>query len=221
MNAYQQKMKMKRETIANKGIWKAKKMYILNAWNVEGVQYNEPKLKMQGIEAVRSSTPIVCRDNIEKALKIIMNGNESELHKFILDFRNKFMTLPFEDVAFPRGVKGIEKYSRKKEIYASGTPIHVKGALIFNRFVANNTVQNTAQISDGDKIKFAYLKTPNPVQDTVIAAHDELPTELEFIDKYIDRDMQFKKSFIDPLNSITEVIGWNTEPKSTLEDFFA
>lgn len=221
MNAYQQKMQMKRETIANKGIWKAKKMYILNAWNVEGVQYSEPKLKMQGIEAVRSSTPVVCRDNIVKALGIIMNGTELELHKFISDFREEFMTLPFEQVAFPRGVKGMEKYYRKKDIYASGTPIHVKGALLFNRFIANNTIHNIAQISDGDKIKFAYLKTPNPMHDTVIAAPDELPDELNFLDKYIDRETQFQKSFLDPLISITSVIGWNTEPKATLEEFFS
>jgi DNA polymerase elongation subunit (family B) len=221
MNAYQQKMQMKRETIANKGIWKAKKMYILNAWNVEGVQYSEPKLKMQGIEAVRSSTPVVCRDNIVKALSIIMNGNELELHKFISDFREEFMTLPFEQVAFPRGVKGMEKYYRKKDIYASGTPIHVKGALLFNRFIANNTVHNVPEISDGDKIKFAYLKTPNPMHDTVIAAPDELPDELQFLDKYIDRETQFQKSFLDPLISITSVIDWNTEPKATLEDFFS
>jgi DNA polymerase elongation subunit (family B) len=221
MNAYQQKMQMKRETIANKGIWKAKKMYILNAWNVEGVQYNEPKIKMQGIEAVRSSTPVVCRDNIVKALGIIMNGTELELHKFISDFHNEFMTLPFEQVAFPRGVKGMEKYYRKKDIYASGTPIHVKGALLFNRFISNNTIHNVAEISDGDKIKFAYLKTPNPMHDTVIAAPDELPEELMFLDKYIDRETQFQKAFVEPLNSITSVIGWNTEPKSTLEEFFS
>jgi len=221
MNAYQQKMQMKRETIANKGIWKEKKMYILNAWKVEGVQYAEPKLKMQGIEAVRSSTPVVCRDNIVKALSIIMNGNELELHKLIADFRKEFMTLPFEQVAFPRGVKGMEKYYRKKDIYASGTPIHVKGALLFNRFIANNTIQNVAEISDGDKIKFAYLKTPNHMHDTVIAAPDELPDELQFLDKYIDRETQFQKSFLDPLISITSVIDWNTEPKATLEDFFS
>lgn len=220
MNAYQQKMQMKRETIANKGIWKAKKMYILNAWNVEGVQYEKPKLKMQGIEAVRSSTPVVCRDNIEKALGIIMNGTEYELHKFIETFREEFLTLPFEAVAFPRGVKGMEKYRRKKDIYASGTPIHVKGALLFNHMLVERNIKTVQPIADGDKIKFAYLKVPNPVYDTVLAVPDELPTELQFLDKYIDRELQFQKAFVEPLNSITNVIGWHTEPKATLEDFF-
>jgi DNA polymerase elongation subunit (family B) len=183
MNAYQQKMQMKRETIANKGIWRGKKMYILNAWNVEGVQYAEPKLKLQGIEAVRSSTPKACRENIKKALGIIMNGNQEELIQFISKFREEFVTLPFEDVAFPRGVKGMYKYIDKSIVYKKGTPIHVKGALI--------------------------------------AVPDELPKELEFLDKYIDRETQFNKSFLEPLNSITDVIGWATEQRSTLEDFFA
>jgi len=222
MNAYQQKMKMKRETIANKGIWRGKKMYILNAWNVEGVQYSEPKLKLQGIEAVRSSTPKACRENIKKALGIIMNGTQDELQKFIQDFREEFISLPFEDVAFPRGVKYLAKYSKNRnQIYDKGTPIHVKGALIFNNLLKKHGITSIPTIQDGDKIRFAYLKVPNPVQESVVAVPDELPKELEFIDKYIDREMQFNKSFLEPLKSITEVIGWATEKHSNLEEFFS
>ena len=219
MNAYQQKMQMKRETIANKGIWKAKKMYILNAWNVEGVQYDKPKLKIQGIEAVRSSTPHACRENIKTALSIIMNENEERLHQFIAEFRDRFMELPFEDVAFPRGVKGMNKYSDKKQIYIKGTPIQVKGALLFNNLLKSKNIKTIVPIADGDKIKFAYLKQPNPIGDTVIATPDELPKEFK-LDKYIDREMQFGKSFVEPLRSITEVIGWDVEKRATLEDFF-
>ena len=197
-------------------------MYILNAWNVEGVQYSEPKLKLQGIEAVRSSTPKACRENIKKALTIIMNGNQDELQKFIEGFRNEFLTLPFEDVAFPRGVKGMWKYNKdKSQIYDKGTPIHVKGALIFNHLLKENKIKHIMPISDGDKIRFAYLKVPNPVKESVIAIPDEIPQELKYIDKYIDRETQFQKSFLEPLNSIADVIAWSTEHKSTLEDFFA
>jgi DNA polymerase elongation subunit (family B) len=196
-------------------------MYILNAWNVEGVQYSSPKLKIQGIEAVRSSTPHACREKLKQAFDIIMNKQESELQKFISDFREEFMELPFEDVAFPRGVKGLDKYKGKSEIYTKGTPIHVKGALLFNHIIKNNKQLNDKipPIQDGDKIKFAYLKIPNPVQDTVIAVADILPKELE-LDKYIDRELQFEKSFVEPLRSITEVIDWKIDNNSTLEDFF-
>ncbi len=221
MNAYQQKMQMKRETIANKGIWRGKKMYILNAWNVEGVQYNEPKLKLQGIEAVRSSTPKACRENIKKCLSIIMNGTQEELHEFIKQFREEFLTMPFQDVAFPRSVKGLEKYSKNRTLtYDKGTPIGVKGALIFNNLLKKHDIKNIPAIQNGDKIRFAYLKVPNPIQESVIAVPDELPKELDFIDKYIDRETQFNKSFLEPVASITEVINWSTEQHSTLEDFF-
>ena len=219
MNAYQQKMQMKRETIANKGIWRKKKMYILNAWNVEGVQYDKPKLKIQGIEAVRSSTPHVCREKIKQALSIIMNGNESNLQEFVSKFREEFLLLPFEQVAFPRGVKGMGKYSNKKDIYIKGTPIQVKGALLFNHLLQTKGVKTIPPIMDGDKVKFAYLKLPNPIGDTVIATPDELPIEFN-LDKYIDREMQFSKSFVEPLRSITEVIDWEVEQRATLEDFF-
>jgi DNA polymerase elongation subunit (family B) len=219
MNAYQQKMQMKRETIANKGIWRGKKMYILNAWNVEGVQYDKPKLKLSGIEAVRSSTPHACRENIKKALSIIMNEDQASLQKFIEEFRNEFASLPFQDVAFPRGLKGINKYKDSADIYKKGTPIQVKGALLFNNMLKKHNITNIPPLSDGDKIRFAYLKIPNPVQDTVIATSDLLPEQFN-LDKYIDRDMQFNKSFLEPLKSITEVIGWEAEQRSTLEDFF-
>lgn len=220
MNVFQPKLKMKRETIANKGIWKAKKMYILNAWNVEGVQYDAPKLKIQGIEAVRSSTPHSCRENIKEALKLIMNKNEEDLIKFVSNFHDKFMTLPFEDVAFPRGVNGMDKYADKKTIYVKGTPVQVKGSLLFNDLIKKHKLNNISPIVDGDKIKFAYLKLPNIIQDTVIAVPEELPPEFD-LDKYIDREMQFKKAFLDPLKSITEIIGWNTEHVSNLESFFS
>jgi DNA polymerase elongation subunit (family B) len=220
MNAYQQKMQMKRETIANKGIWKAKKMYILNAWNVEGVQYDKPKLKIQGIEAVRSSTPHACRENIKTALEIIMNKSEPELRKFVDEFKLKFLELPFEEVASPRGIKNMDKYKDKASIYKLGTPIQVKGALLFNNLLKQHDLKNIMPITDGDKIRFAYLKMPNPLHDTVIAVPEELPKEFN-LDKYVDREMQFQKNFLDPLTSITDVIDWNLEDKSTLEDFFA
>lgn len=220
MNAYQQKMKMKRETIADKGIWRGKKMYILNAWNVEGVEYDKPKLKMSGIEAVRSSTPHVCRENIKKAFSIVVNGNQAELIKFIEDFRNEFLLLPFEDVAFPRGIKGMSKYRDSATIYKKGTPIQVKGALLFNHMIKQKGIKNTPPIQDGDKVRFAYLKVPNPIQDSVIATPDELPAEFN-LDKYIDRDMQFDKAFLEPVRSITSIIGWEVEQKSTLESFFS
>lgn len=219
MNAYQQKMKMKRETIANKGIWRKKKMYILNAWNVEGVQYNEPKLKIQGIEAVRSSTPHSCRENIKKALSIVMNGDLQELQEFIAKFRDEFEKLPFEDVAFPRGVNGLNKYKDSSSIYKKGTPIHVKGSLLFNNMLKKHSVKEIVPIQDGDKIKFAYLKMPNPSLDTVIATTDTLPKEFG-LEKYIDREMQFNKAFLEPLKSITNIINWDLEQRSTLEEFF-
>ena len=219
MNAREQKMKMKRETIANKGIWKAKKMYILNAWNVEGVQYDKPQLKIQGIEAVRSSTPGICRVAIKKGLEIIMNKDETDLHKFVSDFRDEYYTLPFEQIASPSGVKGLEKYRSSSSIFIDGTPMHVKAALMFNNLIKKNGLKNIQPIKNGDKIKVVYLRTPNPIHNNAIASPDVLPPEFD-LDKYIDRDKQFSKTFLDPLTHITNTIGWEIEKKVTLDAFF-
>ena len=220
MHAYQQKMFMKRETIANKGIWKARKMYILNALDIEGVRFSEPQLKIMGIEAVRSSTPKSCRDAIKKSLKIIMNEDEETFQKYIADFKTEFMKMSFLDIAFPRGMKGMNKYKDKHNIYAKGTPIHVRGALLYNNMIDKKNLHNQYQmIGDGDKVKFAYLSMPNPLRENVITILDSLPTEFN-LDHCINKELQFQKAFVDPIQSIVEVIDWSLEKTNTLESFF-
>ena len=220
VNAYDQKMFMKRENIANKGIWTAKKRYILNVWNSEGVQYAEPKLKMMGIEAVKSSTPSACRTAIKDALKVIMNGSESDVQQFVGDFRQKFESMPPEDIAFPRGCNGVGKFSNPVTIYGKGTPIHVRGALLYN-FHAKKTkiTHKYPLIQEGEKVKFIYLRRPNKINENVISFFQTLPKEFG-LDKYIDFDLQFQKSFLDPLQVIMDTINWKAEKIATLEDLF-
>ena len=220
MNAYEQKMEMKREVIADKGIWTAKKRYILNVWDSEGVRYAEPKLKIMGIEAVKSSTPMACREKIKEAVKVVMRGNESEFQDFIENFRKEFYRMPFEEIAFPRGVSDLTKYKSGKEIYTKGTPIHVRGALVFNSLVDKNKLNKKYQvIRDGDKIKFCYMKVPNPIQENVLSVLNVLPKEFA-LEKYIDYETQFDKAYLEPLKTIVQTIGWTTEQQSTLERFF-
>ena len=220
VNAYAQKMKMKRECIADKGIWTAKKRYILNVWDQEGIRYQKPKMKLQGIEAVRSSTPAACRDNIKKCLDVIINGTEQQVIDFIANFRAEFKQLPFEDIASPRSVKDLKKYTDRQSIYTKGTPIHVKGALLYNYLLTIKDLGNKYQkISDGDKIKYCYLKSPNPIKSNVIAVQSVLPKGLG-LDNYIDYDTQFEKAFLEPIKTVLDTIGWQTEKRSTLEDFF-
>jgi len=220
VNAYDQKMFMKRENIANKGIWTAKKRYILNVWNSEGVQYSEPKLKMMGIEAVKSSTPAACRTAIKDALKVIMNGTESDVQEFVGNFRKKFETMPPEDIAFPRGCNGVGKFSNPATIYNKGTPIHVRGALLYNFHAKKNKVTHKYPlIQEGEKVKFLYLRRPNKINENVISFFQTLPKEFG-LDKYIDFDIQFQKSFLDPLQVIMDTINWKAEKIATLEDLF-
>jgi DNA polymerase elongation subunit (family B) len=221
VNAYDQKMQMKRENIAERGIWTAKKRYILNVWNSEGVQYTEPKLKMMGIEAVKSSTPAPCRQMIKDGLKLMMNGTEDEVIDFIDKCRKDFKNLPPEDIAFPRSVSDVVKYRSYSSIYSKGTPIHCRGALLFNHHIKEKKLTNKySLINNGEKIKFLYLKKPNIIQENVISFIQYFPKELG-LDKYIDYDLQFEKSFVEPLKSILDAIGWNVEKTVNLELFFS
>ena len=219
MNAYDQKMVMKREAIASKGLWTAKKRYVLSVYNNEGVSYSEPKLKVMGLEAVKSSTPEVCRQKIKDALTIIMSGSESDAQAFIKEFRKEFYSLPAEDVAFPRGVNGVGKYT-DGDTYIKHTPIHVKGSIIYNRLVRENKLDKQYQrIMDGDKIKFLYLNMPNPSREAVISITNNLPEEFGLND-FIDYDKQFVKAFLDPIKVLLDCVGWKSEPTNSLERFF-
>ena len=220
MNAYDQKMIMKREVIADTGIWTAKKRYILNVWDSEGVRYAEPKLKMMGIEAVKSSTPMSCRDKIKEALQIVMTGTESDLHAFNNSFRKEFKKLPFEDVAFPRGVSELTKYKNAVSMYGKGTPIHVRGSIIYNSLLEKHGLTKKYEsIKDGEKIKFVYLKTPNKINENVISYLGTFPKEFG-LDKQVDYDLQFSKSFLEPIKVLMDTIGWQPEKIASLEFLF-
>ena len=217
VNAYEQKMFMKRENIANRGIWTAKKRYILNVFDSEGVRYKTPKLKVNGIEAVKSSTPAPCRTAIKDALKVIMNGTEDQLQKFIANFRDQFEAMPVEDIAFPRGCNNVAKNSSPATIYGKGCPMHVRGALLYNFYIKKRKLTHKYPIiQEGEKIKYVMLRTPNKINENVISFFQTLPTEFG-LDKSIDYDLQFKKSFLDPLTVILDTIGWKPEKQNTLE----
>ena len=216
--AYAQKMQMKREALADKGIWTAKKRYIMHVYNNEGVQYNEPDMKVMGLEMIKSSTPAPIRQKMKASLQIMMKGTEDDMHKFISDFRTEFKKLPPEDISFPRGVNGLREYGHKTHIYTKGTPIHVKGALLYNHYLEEKGLSKKYQtIKDGEKIKFTYMKRPNPLKDTVISFPGRLPPEFE-IGAYIDYDMQFEKAFLDPLRVILDCMNWSVEKVNTLFD---
>lgn len=216
MNAYRQKMQMKREALADKGIWTAKKRYILNVYNNEGVQYAEPYVKVTGLEMIKSSTPSVVRAKMKESIKIMISGKETDMHEFIEKFRNEFKHLPVEEISFPRGLNGLNVYSDTVTLYKKGTPIHVKGAIVYNYNLKKMKLTNKYQlIQEGEKVKFTYLIVPNPFKDTVISFPNRLPKEFD-IQQYIDYDTQFEKTFLDPIKIILNCMGWNTEKQNTL-----
>ena len=218
--AYEQKMKMKRENIADRGIWTAKKRYILNVWDSEGVRYAEPKMKICGMETARSSTPAFFRDKLLKAYDIIINEDNDVLIDYIDKVKEDTKKEECVNIAFPRGVNGLKKYKSVSDIYSKGTPIHVRGALLYNHHVSRNKLTHKYPlIQEGEKIKFLYLKTPNPIQENVISFFQNLPPEFN-VEKYVDFNKQFEKSFFEPLKNVLECIGWDYERSVSLLSFF-
>ena len=219
-NAFKNCMVMKREVIANKGIWVAKKRYMLNVLDDEGVRLSKPKLKLMGIEAVKSSTPQVCRSRIKEAINIIMSKGETELQNYIKEFRKDFYNMIPEQISFPRSCNNLRKYRDSANIFKKGTPIHVKGALIYNHNIQKLKLQNKyPYIQEGDKIKFVKLVEANPFKFDVISYVTKLPPEFN-LNKFVDYEVQFQKTFLAPMEFILETINWNAEEQASLESFF-
>ena len=220
VNAYDQKMQMKREGLSDKGVWTAKKRYILNVYNNEGVQYAEPKMKVMGLEMIKSSTPSAIREKMKETIKLMMTGTENEVQNYIAQFREDFRKLPAEEISFPRGLNGLNNYSDSVTLYKKGTPIHVRGAVVYNHALKQMNLEKKYQkIQEGEKIKFTYLKMPNPMKEDVISFPTRIPKEFK-LDEYIDYDVQFEKSFLEPIKIILDCMDWKAEKTSSLEDFF-
>tara|TARA_R110000823_G_scaffold73401_2_gene169064 strand:- start:1331 stop:2650 length:1320 start_codon:yes stop_codon:yes gene_type:complete len=220
MGAYRQAMVMKREKITDKTVFIAKKRYIMNTLNSEGVHYDKPKISVTGLESVRSSTPEVCRDKLRGSFDVIMNGDELAVQKFIEDFRQEFYKLPPEAIGRNSGTDNIDKYRDRGNLYKKGCPMHVRGAILYNYYLQENGLDKKfTSISGGDKIKFLHLKQPNPIKENIISFPGVLPTEFG-LHGYIDYELQFEKVFLSPLQAILEAVGWSSEKIDTLDAFF-
>ena len=220
LNVYQEKLVFKREVIADNGIWLAKKRYALNVYNSEGIEYKEPKLKVQGMEIVRSSTPFSVREALNKSVSIILTKDERTLRNYVDDLEKKWFKMDYHDIAFPRSANNVAQYYDSNSIYKKGTPIHVRGALLFNFLINKKNIEHLFQkIQDGDKIKFLYLKEPNPIGSNVITFNGDIPKEFG-IEDFIDYDLMFEKAFLDPMNTLTQIVGWQIREQASLEGLF-
>ena len=220
LNTSTPKIEMKREAIANKAIWTGKKHYALNVYDSEGVRYEKPKLKIKGLEAIKSSTPAPCRIMYKTILDAVINHGEEEAQQLIRNYREQFNKLTPEEIAFPRSASDLNKFRNPNTLYSKSTPIHVRAALLYNFLLKKYSLETKYEtIYNGEKIKFCYLRTPNKINENIIAFLTILPDEFE-LRKYIDYDTQFDKALIEPIRKIFDAIGWRVEPMATLEKFY-
>lgn len=220
MNSAKQKMSMKRESLADVSVFCGKKKYAMNVWDSEGVRYTEPKIKIVGLEAVKSSTPEFMRKKLKEAIPILFYGTNDDLRNYVTALNAEFNALPVETIAFPKGVNDIEKYVNEKGEFGKGTPINVRAASVYNSLLKQNNLEdNYTPIVSGDKMKFTYLRTPNPIRQNVIGFNTELPKQFK-LHEYVDYDTMFEKVFLASMKIMSDPLQWTLEPESSLKGFF-
>jgi DNA polymerase elongation subunit (family B) len=220
MGAYKSRIGMKRETIADKAIWTAKKKYVMNAWDVEGVRFKEPELKVTGLEIVKSSTPTAVRKELKEAVKVIVASDEPALQRFVKEFREKFETLPVEDIAFPRSVTALADYDDGQGWFKKGAQSHLRAAIVYNKWLRDAKLDSKYPlIAPGDKIKYVMLRSPNPTRQDAFGFPGFLPRELA-MEQWVDRDEQFERAFLSPLRLVLDAVGWREEDVPDLSSFF-
>jgi DNA polymerase elongation subunit (family B) len=206
------------ECIADVTLFTAKKRYIMNKlWDEGTFLIEKPKRKIRGIEIVRSSTPKIIREKLTDAVELIFTTKSNDtLIDFIEAFKTTFKALPIETLSFPRSVK-LGEYTRQSK----SLPIGVNAAFTYNEYLKKLKLDKKyVSVADGDKIKFCYIKQPNRVGSHVIGFLNKLPIEMAGTFE-VDYDLMFQKSFLAPLDTIFNAIGWNIERVQTLEDFFS
>lgn len=220
MGAFRNAMDMKAEKICDRGILIAKKRYILNVWNSEGVHYSNPKVAMTGIEAIKSSTPEACRDALKDAFKVILTKDEDSIQQYIASFKNDFKDMEPHRISNITGITDLDAYVDGDGNHTKGTPIHCRAAATYNRLLVDRELtKRYERIRSGDKVRYVAMQMPNPVRENVMGFVDELPEEFG-LKKYVDYDTQFQKIFLKPLESVLTAVGWSSEPRDTLEDLF-
>lgn len=217
MNAFDPCLKMKREAIAEAGLWTGKKRYCLNVLDDEGVRFEKPKMKATGLEVKRSSVPEICRKALSDCLEIILTKTEDDLVAYVAQFEEKFNALSFYDIARPSGMNGLEKYYDPVTLFKQKCPAHVKGAIVFNEWIRRNKLQDKYPlIADGEKIRWVELRLPNKLQSEVLSCSGKVPSELN-IQELIDYRAQFESTFLKPVTSFARVARWSVEREHTLD----
>lgn len=215
MNGFEQRMVWEREVIASAAVWRAKKMYAMAVYDSEGIKYEKPKIKFKGLEARKSTTPEWCRERLVKCYEKILLGTEEEVQTLISGYKEEYMKLSVDDIAKASGVSDIEKCVASDGSFISGAHFAAKACVGYNRLVEKNEDLGLPMIESGDKVQMVLLKPGNPFGQNYFAYPEFFPEELG-LGKWVDYQAAFEKSFIDPIQSILDVVGWSHKRRVNL-----
>jgi DNA polymerase elongation subunit (family B) len=210
------RFRIKGESVARKGLWLAKKRYVLD--KVYDLEKNGPTSKMvfKGLDVVRSSFPKAFREFMKNMFNDVLAGATKEkIDNDILTFKNSMPSMNYIDIAKNTSANNISTFSIDNNYTPKkGTPAHIKAALSYNKLLKYYKIENKYEkIFDGEKIKFVYLKR-NPLRvDSMAFRGYQDPSEiLSLIEEYIDYDSIFDKELKNKLEHVYDSLKWGMLP---------
>lgn len=216
-NSNNNRLKIKSELISKSLYVSAKKQYAQYIVDKEGVPVQDFDFK--GLDIIKASFPKLFREFAQDLLKdILFDKPKSTIDKKILDFREKYKTLPLEEAAKPTGINKYKEYhggKSKGSIFSRvlpHCPVNTKAAIYYNdllKFKGLDREHSIIQV--GDRMKWVYLKE-NPYDIDVIGMHELDPPQeiINFMNKYMDREAIFDKNLVKKLAKIYENLGWGS-----------
>ena len=224
------RLEMKTECVIRSAYFRATRRYAQWITKQEGIK-NET-LDVKGLEFKKANFPPVLGKFFKKALIDVLKGaTQAEIDGRLKIFKKQILdgSIPLTELGNPQAVKKLNKYTARKaragemfSVMEKGAPAAVKATVVYNdllRFWGLH--KNHASISQGDKVKWIYLKQ-NPYQVNAIAFLEwDLPEKMRtFIEQYADRKKIFESILLNKLEGFYNDLGWTLNLNPYQQMFF-
>jgi DNA polymerase elongation subunit (family B) len=211
---------IKGESVAHTVVWIAKKRYTMNVvYDLESNVDVENKMKVKGLDSVRSSFPPAFRDFMKKMMKdILSKATKEQVDTAVLEFYDRLSTMSYLEVARNTSANKLSEFKTGTlNKFEKGTPAHIKAALTYNAMLKHFGLDKRYEgITDSEKIKWIYLKkNPWNLETIAMKGYGDPKELVEIATTYIDYELLFENELQKKIEDFYSALRWGNIPTET------